>query len=222
MGKLNPHIKYWDRAAGKKTFTHPLNTSSFQKRVPATAAIIDIGCGYGRLCQKLYESGYHNVVGIDMSKEMIREGRRRFPHLDLQCLISEEMPFQRASFDVVLLFAVLTCIPADKDQQNLVHSVLRVLKPNGLIHVSDYFLQNDHRNKQRYAAYQKKYNKYGVFELEDGAVLRHHTTPWIDELFSPFHSLSLEKMKAQTMNGHSSMIFQYWGQKKISGVQQAP
>jgi 2-polyprenyl-3-methyl-5-hydroxy-6-metoxy-1,4-benzoquinol methylase len=100
MRELNRQIKYWDSVAGKKQFTHPLNTESFQEFVPVTASILDIGCGYGRLCHELNELGYKNVVGIDMSNEMIREGIKLFPHLDLQCFISEDMPFK---YDISIL-----------------------------------------------------------------------------------------------------------------------
>jgi len=214
LNKLDRQIKYWDSVAGKKKFTHPLNTVRFQELVPVTSSILDIGCGYGRLCQELYGFGYKNVVGIDMSAAMIREGMNRFPNLDLQCLCSENMAFKEDSFDAVILFAVLTCIPTDDGQKNLINSVWRVLKPGGLLHVSDYFLQHDQRNNLRYAAYLAKYNLYGVFELEDGAVLRHSARSWVGTLLSPFRRIALSELEAPTMNGHPSVIFQYWGQKK--------
>lgn len=213
MQALNRQIKYWDSVAGRKKFTHPLNTRSFQELVPKGSSILDIGCGYGRLCQTLYESGYTDVIGIDMSPQMIREGINQFPHLNLKCLALENMPVEENSFDVIILFAVLTCIPTDKGQLKLIDSVLRVLKPNGLIHVSDYFLQSDRRNRLRYDAYHRKYGVYGIFELDNGPVLRHHARPWMKTLLSPFHQLSREETTAPTMNGHSSVIFQYWGKK---------
>lgn len=181
--------------------------------MPINSSILDVGCGYGRLCHELNELGYKNVVGIDMSDKMIQEGRNLFPHLDLQCFVSQDIPVKDCSFDVVIMFAVLTCIPTDKRQRDLINSVMRVLKPNGHIHVSDYFLQDDQRNQVRYDAYNKKYNVYGVFELEDGVVLRHHSRQWIATLLSPFNQISLNEMMAPTMNGNQSKIFQYWGKK---------
>lgn len=215
MVKLNQQIKYWDSVAGKKKFTHPLDKNRFQALVPKTASILDMGCGYGRLCRKLYELDYEKVVGIDMSKEMVREGLERFPHLDLQCHISEDIPFQDESFDVVMIFAVLTCTPTDNEQRNLINTAQRMLKPDGLILVSDYFLQNNERYKTRYDSYREKYNMYGTFELDDGAVLRHHQRSWINTLLSTFNQISLEEMEAPTMNGNPSTIFQYWGKKKV-------
>lgn len=211
---LNRQIEYWDSVAGKKKFTHPLNPACFQKLIPAEASILDIGCGYGRICGELFNSGYRNIVGIDVSKEMIREGRHLFPQLDLRCVSPGDMPFQDHSFDAAVLFAVLTCIPTDTGQRDLIKSILRVLKPNGYIHVSDYFLQNDPRNRIRYEADRRKFGSYGTFELENGVVLRHHARSWIQKLLSPLNQISIREMEASTMNGHPSMIFQYWGRKQ--------
>lgn len=214
MKALNRQIEYWDSVAGKKKFTHPLNPARFQKLIPVEASILDIGCGYGRICREIYNLGYRDIVGIDASKEMIREGRHLFPQLDLRCVSSDEIPFRDHTFDVAVLFAVLTCIPTDTGQRDLIKSVLRVLKPNGFIHVSDYFLQNDPRNRIRYDANLRKFGSYGIFELESGVVLRHHARSWIRMLLSPFNQISIREMEASTMNGHPSKIFQYWGRKQ--------
>lgn len=215
---LNRQADYWDSVAGIKTFTNPLDLNRFRELVPLTASILDIGCGYGRLCRELYESGYKNVIGVDISGKMIREGMRLFPHLDLRCLDSENFPFADESLDAVILFAVLTCITGDKGQRDLVDTVLQALKPDGLLLVSDYFLQNDRRNRIRYEKCHKKYGTYGVFELEDGAVVRHHARLWIEKLLSPFGLVSLHEMQAATMNGNPCRIFQYWGRKKTADV----
>jgi SAM-dependent methyltransferase len=140
-------------------------------------------------------------------------GRKKFTHLNLKCLTVENMPLGENTFDAAILFAVLTCIPTDKGQYRLINSVLRALKPNGLIHVSDYFLQNDRRNRTRYDTFHRNYGVYGAFELDSGPMLRHHARTWVEALLSPFHRLSMEEMNAPTMNGHPSTIFQYWGRK---------
>jgi SAM-dependent methyltransferase len=213
MKDLNHQIKYWDSVAGKKKFTHPFDACKFRELVSKDSRILDVGCGYGRVCQTLYESGYTHVVGIDISPQMIREGLNLFPHLKMQCSRLDHMPFEENSFDVAILFAVLTCTPTDQGQLKLIDSVLRALKPNGLIHVSDYFLQDDRRNRLRYDTCHRKYGVYGMFELGNGPVLRHHARPWIETLLSPFHQISITEMNAPTMNGHLSTIFQYWGRK---------
>jgi ubiquinone/menaquinone biosynthesis C-methylase UbiE len=43
------------------------------------------------------------------------------------------IPPQKHSVDLVLLFAVLTCIPLDEDQRDLLREISRVLHPGGLL-----------------------------------------------------------------------------------------
>lgn len=39
---------YWDRVAGRKTFTQPLNRDWLDTFVLRTARVLDYGCGYRR------------------------------------------------------------------------------------------------------------------------------------------------------------------------------
>ena len=63
---------YWDSVATTKVFTHPLPNEWLTKHVKPDAAILDVGCGYGRSCGELLAIGYPNVTGVDISGEMIR------------------------------------------------------------------------------------------------------------------------------------------------------
>ena len=58
----------------------------------------------------------------------------------------EKLPCGDQSIDAVLLFAVLTCIASDDAQKNLLREFKRVLRPGGLLVISDYPLQTDERN----------------------------------------------------------------------------
>lgn len=63
--------KYWNSAAEKKEFTTPLHFEEFSKYVGKEDIILDVGCGYGRTLNQLYEEGYHNLIGIDFSENMM-------------------------------------------------------------------------------------------------------------------------------------------------------
>ena len=41
--------------------------------------VLDVGCGYGRTLDELYQMGYCNLIGIDFAESMINRGRRQFP-----------------------------------------------------------------------------------------------------------------------------------------------
>jgi hypothetical protein len=115
--------------------------------------------------------------------------------------------------DAVLLFAVLTCIPHDEDQRVLIDELVRVLKPGGILYISDLGLQGDERNRDRYDIFQQKYGVYGVFETGDGAVCRHHTMEWLRSLVSSCELLATEEVEVVTMNGHHSQAVQLLARK---------
>lgn len=203
---------YWDQNADKKHFSHPLDSHRFQRLISCKdAAILDYGCGYGRMLQNLRQLGYDNLNGVDYSARMIELGRKLNPELNLTCNSQSTLPFADNSFDCVLLFALLTCNPANKQQQLLINETNRVLKPNGIIYISDYLLQTDQRNTQRYEYYVNKYGIYGVFEIDNGMPVRHHDRPHITSLLADFDDLSYQLMTTLSMNNHPSRIFQYFG-----------
>ncbi len=214
MDPLDRQTAYWDRVAGDKTFSNPLDENLLARHVPRGGRILDLGCGYGRLCGRLGELGYERVVGLDVSAEMIRRGRALWPRADLRLLAGERVPFEAGSFDAVLVVAVLTCIPGDGAQTKLIAEARRVLKPGGVIFVSDYPLQSDERNRARYAQFAAQY-AYGVFELDEGVVLRHHAPDWIAQLLAPFEKISFEIRDVLTMNGHAAKIFQFLGRNPL-------
>ncbi|MGW5032036.1 hypothetical protein ACWEQW_12260 [Streptomyces nigra] len=51
-------------------------------------------------------------------------------------------------------------------------------KHGGTRYVSDFLLQEDERNRARYARGSTHFDDYGVFETEDGGVFRHHSRSW--------------------------------------------
>jgi len=144
---------------------------------------------------------------------MINRGRKRNPQLDLRVLNPGRWPGRPESFDAVVLFAVLTCIPTNTGQKTLLEQIGHVLRPGGILYMSDFWLQEDDRNLERYRVFEQKYDSFGVFELPDGAVLRHHDRAWIHALLSRFNTVALEDIEVTTMNGHRSLGFQYFGRK---------
>lgn len=205
--------KYWDSVADKKKFTTPLNIEVFQKFVGKDARILDVGCGYGRTISELYQNGYKNLTGIDFSEKMIERAKHLFSSGKFGIMIEGKIPFADNSFDCVLLFAVLTCIIRDNAQETLIKEIKRVLKPCGIVYINDFLLNEDERNIARYEASKDKYGKYGVFELSDGAVLRHHDETYIKQLVSVFESISFVKSVYETMNGNKASGFYFIGEK---------
>ena len=205
--------EYWNRVSGTKQFTTPFQAEAFEQHVSTDAKILDVGCGYGRTLNELYHMGYQNLTGIDFSNGMIERGKSQFPYLNLLVKESASIDFPDNHFDAVILFAVLTCIVSDAEQKKLISEIERVLKPGGILYINDFLLNTDERNSNRYQKYANQYGTYGVFELPEGAVLRHHSEGYIKELTARLAQKQFEHLTFTTMNGNTSNGFYYIGAK---------
>ncbi|MCA9264433.1 MAG: hypothetical protein KDA60_11315, partial [Planctomycetales bacterium] len=75
------------------------------------------------------------------------------------------------------------------------------------------YLNDDARNLERYDRGEEEFGVRGVFRLEDGGVMRHHTKARIESLFTDFEMLDHQDFSAMTMNGNASRAFQLVGRK---------
>ena len=190
-----------------------MRSDLFARYVSRNADILDVGCGYGRIMHELHALGFTRLRGIDFSEKLIQRGMRLYPDLAFDVQRERNIDFPDSSFDAVLLCAVLTCIPDDADQEFLRDEILRVLRPGGILYVNDFLLNTDPRNRKRYEDAFPKYGTYGVFELPEGAVLRHHDPDHVRQFFAPFEPLEFETPVYRTMNGHTSNGYCFLGRK---------
>ena len=211
MQRMPLQAGYWNRAASEKRFSHPLSLAWMQQHVGLQERVLDLGCGYGRVLDQLSVAGYHNTVGTDFSKNMLVRCRSRYPQLTLVLNDGRTLPVRDRSVDAVLLFTVLTCIPGDDDQRALLAEITRVLRPGGILYISDLLINSDMRNLARYDRDADELGVYGVFQHPEGAIVRHHREDWIQQLTLAFVPIEFEHFMATTMNGNSSAAFQYLG-----------
>ncbi|MFJ6082343.1 class I SAM-dependent methyltransferase [Streptomyces sp. NPDC092369] len=206
MSDLNHQAAYWDAVAETKRFTHPLHTP-WLEGLDRDAVILDYGCGYGRTMSTLEQHGFGNLFGVDTSPGMIARARRLHPAMRFEVLTTAPtLPCPDASIDLVVLFAVLTCIPDDQAQRRLIGELCRVLKPGGRLYLSDLLLQHDQRHRDRYTEFGARHggSTYGVFRTADGAVCRHHHDDWFTDLLTDFTPVDTRPVTVATMNGHEA------------------
>ena len=107
--------------------------------------VLDLGCGAGLdsliAAQMVGPTG--SVTGIDMTPEMLAKARAGAAELGADHVRfvegeAERLPFDDASFDVVISNGVIDLIP-DKDA--VFNEVHRVLAPGGRIQVADVTIQ---------------------------------------------------------------------------------
>jgi SAM-dependent methyltransferase len=213
MPDLDSPVDYWNRIGPGKRFAHPVNVDRLKDLLPPASLILDLGCGYGRALEILMSHGYRNLLGFDSAPAMVAAARKRVPDAKVATIAPPDLPLPDASVDATLLFAVLTCVPGDAAQQAMLREIHRVLRPGGLLYISDLWIQSDERNRERYRRYHAKHGRFGVFELEEGVVLRHHDPQWVDELTRGFSRVVVDELVVETMNGNTARGFQWFGRK---------
>ena len=109
----------------------------FEKFVNKDSLILDVGCGAGRTTFGLFELGYRNIVGVDVSKTLVSEAKKRSKQqkigivFDVQNVMN--LKFRDNSFDVVLFsYNGLMTIPGRENREIAMKEIARVLKSNGL------------------------------------------------------------------------------------------
>lgn len=105
---------------------------------PPQARVLEIGCGTGAVCRALAsEPNVGEVIGVDPSPYLL--DRARELTTDTTKIIYQEadgksLPFEEATFDVVILHTILTHVPGPEQVLNQAH---RVLRPAGWLGVCD-------------------------------------------------------------------------------------
>lgn len=92
--------------------------------------ILDLGCGPGSLTALLCAIPDAEVIGTDLSPQMINKARRNHPKAQFFVDDAEAMRFEDQTFDVVFCSGVLHHLPSLGRVLNEIH---RVLKPGGFL-----------------------------------------------------------------------------------------
>jgi ubiquinone/menaquinone biosynthesis C-methylase UbiE len=103
--------------------------------------VIDVGCGNGRNLVYFLKNNFE-VFGIDQNEEAIKEtillSAKLAPSNSLSnfCVsLIESIPFQNTQFDIVICNAVLHFAKNKNHFDQMLHSIWRILKPEGFLFV---------------------------------------------------------------------------------------
>lgn len=189
----------WNKISDQVNFNLEMNWHKLQELIDVKAKVLDFGCGYGRIADQMNQIGYSDVVGIDQSFAMIERGRRMFPKLPLLHSTGQNLPFDSHSFDAVMACAVFTSIPSSDERQNAAGEIMRVLKPGGLLHLSE-FCANEER----------------MFMSNLGVPMRYSTPEVLQCLFENFESVHNEVVGANTMSGKPESSYRAFVRKPVN------
>ncbi len=104
--------------------------------VPAAGVILDVASGTAGVALQLAERSRARVVGVDLTEQMLRQGRRRVAaagradRITLVAGRAEQLPFPDASFDALTFTYLLRYV---RDPQATLAELARVLKPGGVL-----------------------------------------------------------------------------------------
>ncbi|MGH7998950.1 MAG: class I SAM-dependent methyltransferase, partial [Brasilonema sp.] len=98
--------------------------------------ILDLCCGSGQATQFLLKYS-QNVTGLDASPLSLKRARQNVPQAEYVEAFAEDMPFADNQFDVVHTSVALHEME-QKQLQQIVQEVYRVLKPGGVFTLVDF------------------------------------------------------------------------------------
>ncbi|MCZ3365230.1 MULTISPECIES: class I SAM-dependent methyltransferase [Methanobacterium] len=142
------------------TVLQKLNQFSFNK-------LLDVGCGTGNLLSLISSKYEVQIVGIDLSPEMLNIARNKLDETaDLRLCDSESLPFNDNSFDMVICTDSFHHYP---NPANVLAEVKRVLKAGGNFIITDPWLATPFR---QFANIFMPFNKDGDIKIYGESEIR--------------------------------------------------
>jgi SAM-dependent methyltransferase len=119
-------------------------------RLPARARILDVPCGYGRHAAELARRGFH-VVGVDLSRAMIAEARRRWTEGNNLRFILKDMRRLKfaGEFDAVVNMYTSFGYFSPRENVAVLRRLTRAVRPGGLVLIDHRDPGHDSRLPQR-------------------------------------------------------------------------
>ncbi len=106
----------------------------------ANSDVLDIGSGTGFYIDLWQKLGARKVNGMDIADSAVTNLSERFPDVRFeQGDVSEEPPYEPASFDIITAFDILIHIVDDDRYHNALSNIHALLKPGGTFVFSEPF-----------------------------------------------------------------------------------
>jgi ubiquinone/menaquinone biosynthesis C-methylase UbiE len=183
--------------------------------------VLDIGCGFGKTCFDLFERGYGNLSGIDLSKNGIDFAREKLSGLGMKDSSSrfivadaQKIPFGDSQFDFIITQAFWTSI-MPQERKIIMHEIQRLLKKGGYYYLAQFGQTwEDQLYRKRYEDGRKKGYENGSFDSIDketgrlNYVAHHYTKEELEKML---------KLVGLNVVHYSKEVFTTQGGNKTNG-----
>jgi len=101
-------------------------------RIREGADVLDVACGTGVLFPDYLARKVSSLTAVDISPEMVKVAREKFPQVQVLCGDVETLQLDR-KFDCIVVYNAFPHFP---DPQNLIRTLSGLLKPGGTLTVA--------------------------------------------------------------------------------------
>ena len=123
----------WNRSAASyidsaaKLTKHAVNLLIEAARLTVESRALEVGCGPGHITKMMADTGA-KVTGVDLAPDMVEVASDLYPNIEFKEADAEHLPFDAATFDVVLVNFAIHHFARPVKACSEFH---RVLKPGG-------------------------------------------------------------------------------------------
>ncbi len=94
--------------------------------------VLDVACGTGVLFPYYLQRNVKDITAVDLSPEMVKIAKSKFPQADIICGDAETITFDR-QFDTVMIYNAFPHFP---EPEKVIENLAKAIKPNGRISIA--------------------------------------------------------------------------------------
>lgn len=104
----------------------------FLKYVAKGSKVLDVGCGNGRLFEKL-QGKEVDYLGIDHNQELLNKAQQNFPEAHFELMDMIDLKLKKKHFDTIFSIAAFHHLPTKKLRKKVLAELHQSLKKDGIL-----------------------------------------------------------------------------------------
>ncbi len=109
-----------------------IDTILYNAEVKDNITVLDVACGTGVLFPFYLERNVKSITAVDLSPEMVKIAKSKFPQADILCGDAENITFDR-QFDVIMIYNAFPHFP---EPEKVIENLTKYLKSGGRISIA--------------------------------------------------------------------------------------